>query len=66
MNRIFNHERSSTTATPQSANAARRPDQRLRDEAESILREMAFVLAMTRRVKAEIVHQRDLIEAASA
>jgi hypothetical protein len=67
MNRVFSFDRSSDIASSNSAVPhAGRSSQRLRNDAEKILRDVAFVLAMTRRVKSEILESREFAETAMA
>ena len=55
MNRITSHL-SHRQLRPQGSPALR-AERKLRLDAESMLRDMAFVLQMTRRVKAEILEE---------
>lgn len=48
----------STTRTTQTTNTATASDRRC-DEAQAVLRDMAFVLSLTRRVKAEVLREQD-------
>lgn len=54
MNRIMSHIRMPRPETP-ATNPYYRPTKQLRADAETALREMAYVLALTRRVKASIL-----------
>ena len=66
MNRIFPRQTIPQDALQQTKNVRLRPTQRLRDDAEAMLREIAYVLQLTRRVKAEIRQEREFVEAAMA
>jgi len=61
MNRIFpRNARPEPTAEP--ANPYYRPTRRLREDADVMLRDIAFVLSMTRRVKESILEDRQALE----
>jgi hypothetical protein len=65
MNRIF-PPRTLAAKLPQSRKVRPQPTPGLRDDTEAALREIAYVLHLTRRVKAEIRQERELFEAVMA
>ena len=56
MNRIFNNN---TTREPRTTNPLHRPAKQLRLETEAALRDMAFVLQLTRQIKDEILAEQE-------
>jgi hypothetical protein len=65
MNRIFPRNPYATKSTPKFTNPLHRPGQKTRAEVEAILREVAYVLQLTRRVKAEMLHEDEMTETAT-
>lgn len=66
MNRIFATNRMTQPSTSGKATPRLRATQRSREDVEDMLRDIAFVLAMTRRVKSEILESREFAETAMA
>ncbi len=64
MNRIF-RPASKSQIPSKAIPVVCHPIRRLRQDAEAILRDVAFVLALTRRVKAEIVEEATRTEPAA-
>ena len=65
MNRINQRTPQRLCTSPPSAHPVLRPTQRLRDDADSILRDVAYVLHLTGRVKAAMLEERELTETAA-
>lgn len=63
MNRIFPRTSAKHAGTP--ANPLHRPGQQLRHETERALRDMAFVLHLTRKVKEQILDEHKLTSSAT-
>jgi len=57
MNRIFNNNSASVPSI--NNNPMHRPGRQLRQETETMLRDLAYVLQLTRRVKEEILEERE-------
>ena len=66
MNRIFPRHEIPTKTNPNMARPLAPSTKRLRTEAEAILRDVAYVLSLTQRVKADILGNRELTETAMA
>ena len=65
MNRIFPRQPHMRTLTLKTTHPCLRPTQRAKRDVETMLRDIAYVLHLTRRVKAEIVEERELAETAA-
>ncbi len=65
MNRIFPRTPAAPLETPKKTRPVSRPTQRLRTEAELMLRDIAYVLNLTQRVKAAILEKQELTETAA-
>lgn len=65
MNRIFTRQPHMRTRTPKSSHPRLRPPQRVQRDVETMLRDIAYVLHLTRRVKAEMLEERELADTAA-
>jgi hypothetical protein len=59
MNRPIFHRRPDETFV--SVNPLHRPARQLRQETESMLRDMAYVLELTRRVKGQLLEEKEAV-----
>ena len=65
MNRIFSQQQPAGGALRRNLDPMQKPSLRLRHEANSFLRELAYVLHLTRQVKAELNQDRESAELAA-